>query len=178
MERAVAGGSLAEPSNDEAGADTTDHFAFDDDASTRATTEIVNFGCRLNISEGEAMRRAAGEADAEETPTLTCAAKLLAAETKAKKAVKDAQAALDEAVLRKYADLTEDEIRALVVQDKWQADLETSIAAEVEARTESLTARVRILTERYGRTLPDLVDDLEVLEAKMMGHLKAMGFVK
>jgi len=42
-----------------------------------------------------------GEADAEEAPMLRRAAKLLADETAAKKAVKDAQAALDEAVLRK-----------------------------------------------------------------------------
>ncbi|MGJ8624006.1 MAG: N-6 DNA methylase [Yoonia sp.] len=117
-----------------------------------------------------------GEADAEEAPMLTRAAKLLAEETKAKKAVKDAQTALDEAVLRKYPSLTEDEIRALVVQDKWLADLETSIAAEVEARTESLTARVRVLTERYGRTLMDQIEDVAALEAKVAGHLEAMGF--
>jgi type I restriction enzyme M protein len=118
-----------------------------------------------------------GEADAEEAPMLSRAAKLLAEETKAKKVVKDAQAALDEDVLRKYPSLTEDEIRALVVQDKWLADLETSIAAEVEVRTESLTARVRILTERYGRTLPDLVNEVSELEAKVAKHLAAMGLV-
>ena len=117
-----------------------------------------------------------GEADAEEAPMLTRAAKLLVDEAAAKKAVKAALAALDEAVLRKYSNLREDEIRTLVVQDKWLADLETSIAAEVEARTESLTARVRVLTERYGRTLPDLVDEVQGLEAKVAGHLSAMGF--
>ena len=50
-----------------------------------------------------------------------------------------------------------------------------SIAAEIEARTEALTARVRILTERYGRTLSDLSADVEVLEAKVARHLKMMG---
>ncbi|MDC1527129.1 N-6 DNA methylase [Planktomarina temperata] len=117
-----------------------------------------------------------GEADAEEAPMLTRATKLLAAETKAKKAVKDAQAALDEDVLRKYSNLSEDEIRTLVVQDKWVADLGTLIEAEVEARTESLTARVRVLTERYGRTLPYLMEDVEVLQVKVARHLAAMGF--
>jgi len=116
-----------------------------------------------------------GEADAEEAPMLKRAAKLLADEAAAKKALKEAQLALDEAVLRKYPDLTEDEIRTLVVQDKWLADMATSIAAEIEARTEALTARVRILTERYGRTLSDLVDEAKGLEAKVSDHLAAMG---
>lgn len=121
-------------------------------------------------------RMKTGEADAEEAPMLKRAAKLLADEAAAKKAVKKAQAALDEAVLRKYPDLTEDEIRTLVVQDKWLADLETSIAAEIEAQTEALTARVRVLTERYGRTLSDLVVEVEGLESKVAQHLSAMGF--
>lgn len=116
-----------------------------------------------------------GEADAEEAPMLRRAAKLLADETAAKKAAREAQAALDEAVLRKYPDLTEDEIRTLVVEDKWLTDLAAAIGAEVEARTETLTARVRVLTERYGRTLPELSTEVEALEAKVAGHLAAMG---
>ena len=117
-----------------------------------------------------------GEADAEEAPVLRRAAKLLADEAGAKKAVKSAREALDEAVLRKYPDLTEAEVKTLVVQDKWLADLATQVEAEIEARTESLTARVRTLTERYGRTLPDLTAEVEALEAKVAGHLAAMGF--
>lgn len=117
-----------------------------------------------------------GEADAEEAPILRRAANLLADEAAAKKAVKEAQAALDETVLRKYPELTEAEIKALVVGDKWLADLATAIEAEIEARTETLTARVRLLTERYGRTLPDLMAEAAALEARVAGHLAAMGF--
>ena len=120
-------------------------------------------------------REKSGEADAEERPLLKQAARLIAAEATAKKAVKDAEAALTEAVFRKYPTLTEDEIRALVVQDKWITDITAAIGAEVEARTEALTARVRVLTERYGQTLPQIMDDLGVLEARVAGHLAAMG---
>ena len=41
----------------------------------------------------------------------------------------------------------------------------------------ALTARVRVLTERYGRTLPDLVTEVEALEARVAGHLAAMGIL-
>lgn len=120
-------------------------------------------------------REKSGEADADERPLLKQAARLIAAETAAKKTAKEAEAKLFEAVLKKYPVLTEDEIRTLVVQDKWITDITTAIGVEVEARTESLTARVQVLTERYGQTLPQIIKDMEVLEARVTGHLAAMG---
>ncbi|KAA0571575.1 SAM-dependent DNA methyltransferase [Azospirillum sp. B21] len=120
-------------------------------------------------------RESSGEAEHEERPLLKQAAKLIAAEAAAKKAAKEAEARLTEAVLKKYPTLTEDDIRALVVRDKWLADITAAIGAEVEARTEALTARVRVLTERYGQTLPQIMDDLAKMEARVAGHLAAMG---
>ncbi len=120
-------------------------------------------------------REGSGEADAEERPLLRQVAKLIAAEAAAKKVAKEAEAALTEAVLKKYPVLTMEEIQTLVVQDKWLADITAAIGAEVEARTESLTARVRVLTERYGQTLPQIMEDLVGLEARVAGHLAAMG---
>ena len=78
-------------------------------------------------------------------------------------------------MLKKYPTLTMGEIQTLVVQDKWLDDLREAIGAEVEARTETLTARVRVLTERYGQTLPQIMENLAGLEAQVAGHLAAMG---
>ncbi len=113
--------------------------------------------------------------DLEERSLLKRAADLIEDETAAKRAAKDAEVKLAEAVLKKYPTLTEDDIRVLVVQDKWLADITVAISAEVEARTDSLTARVRVLTERYGQTLPQIMEDLAGLEARVAGHLAAMG---
>jgi len=123
-------------------------------------------------------REKSGEADPEERPLLEQASKLIAAEAAAKKAAKEAEAELTEAVLKTYPELTEDDIRTLVVHDKWLADITAAIGAEVEARTEGLTARVRVLTERYGQTLPQIMDDLAGLEARVAGHLAAMGIAE
>lgn len=120
-------------------------------------------------------REKPGEAEPEERPLLKQAAKLIAAEAAAKKAAKEAEAKLTEAVLKKYPTLTMGEIQTLVVQDKWLADITTAIGAEVEARTETLTARVRVLTERYGQTLPQIMQDLTALETRVAMHLAAMG---
>ena len=120
-------------------------------------------------------RRKWGNLDPDEEAMFTRANVLIGKEKDAKKRVNEADFALTQAIFKKYPTLTEDEIRALVVQDKWIADITTAIGAEVEARTEALTARVRVLTERYGQPLPQIMEDLGVLEARVAGHLAAMG---
>ncbi|MEE4213336.1 MAG: class I SAM-dependent DNA methyltransferase [Parvularcula sp.] len=116
-----------------------------------------------------------GETDAEEAQLLKQVTKLMTAETAAKKVAKEAAEALTEATLKKYPDLTEEEIRTLVVDDKWLTDIAELIEAEIEARTEQLTARVRVLTERYGHTLPEISNRMLALEAKVSSHLAALG---
>jgi type I restriction enzyme M protein len=121
-------------------------------------------------------RQKSGEAEPEEVELLKHAFKLMSAETAAKKATKEAEEALTEATLKKYPELTEEEIRSLVVDDKWLTDIAELIEAEIEARTEQLTARVRVLTERYGHTLPEINNDYFDVSKKVSGHLKTMGF--
>ena len=99
---------------------------------------------------------------------------LLDAKSKAEKAVKDAQLALDEQVLAHYATLTEDEIKLLVVEDKWFANIHTAIDSEVQRLTQALTARVQELEERYAHPLPDLESKVDEFSAKVEAHLRNM----
>jgi type I restriction enzyme M protein len=96
-------------------------------------------------------------------------------EAEKKKAVKEAQEALDKAVFAKYPKLTEDEIKVLMVEDKWQATLEATISAEIERMTQQLANRVKDLEERYAEPLPQLVEEVEAFSSKVEEHLKRMG---
>lgn len=110
--------------------------------------------------------------------TLACAndgLKLLNAEAAAKKAVKDAQAELDLATLKKYGDLTEDDIKTLVLDDKWRTVVVRRVVGEVEDFTLDLVARIQQLGGRYAATVDDLNAELDRLEAKVAGHLADMG---
>jgi len=98
-------------------------------------------------------------------------------EAEAKKAVKEAQEALDRLVFAQYPKLTEDEIKTLVVDDKWQATLKVAIQAEIERVTQQLANRVKTLEERYAEPLPQLMQDVETLSNKVDEHLKKMGVV-
>jgi type I restriction enzyme M protein len=78
-------------------------------------------------------------------------------------------------VLARYAKLTEAEIKALVVEDKWLASIRVAIEAEVERLTQRLASRVKELEERYAKPLPALDQAVEAFSAKVEGHLRKMG---
>ena len=46
---------------------------------------------------------------------------------------------------------------------------------ELERVSQTLTSRVRQLTERYATTLPQLTQQVEELSSKVDEHLKKMG---
>ena len=93
-----------------------------------------------------------------------------------KKRLKEAEIALDRAAYEKYPELSEAEIKALVVDDKWLATVGLRIHGEIERLNHTLAQRVQTLAERYEDRLPNLSDKVATLEAKVNAHLKKMGF--
>ena len=100
---------------------------------------------------------------------------LIDAKSKADKAVKATQLALDEQVLARYATLTETEIKQLVIDDKWVATIQAEIIGEVQRLTQNLTERVKELEERYAQPLPVLAEEVEGYSTRVEEHLKVMG---
>ena len=62
-----------------------------------------------------------------------------------------------------------------MVEDKWFTSISTAIEDEVQQVTQHLAERVKVLEERYARTLLELDQDVEELGAKVEEHLKNMG---
>ncbi len=113
---------------------------------------------------------------AEERAMLKTCLALIEAEAAAAKAVKEAQAALDAVVVAQYAKLSEAEVKLLLVEDKWLAQVRGDVLAEVDRVSQALAGRVKVLAERYATPLPKLAEDLDVLSARVAAHLKRMGF--
>lgn len=113
--------------------------------------------------------------DTEEITVLKQAKKLIEQEAAAKKEVKEAEIALNTKVLSKYPTLNLQEMKILVVQDKWLATLQANIQAEIERITQQLANRIKELEERYAEPLPKLEQGVIELSNKVAGHLKAMG---
>jgi type I restriction enzyme M protein len=93
-----------------------------------------------------------------------------------KKRLKEADAALDAQACARYPKLTEAEIKALVVNDKWLAALDAAIHGEMNRVSQQLTQRVKELAERYETPLPQVVSHMAELEATVNRHLEMMGF--
>ena len=113
--------------------------------------------------------------DPDEVVALDHLIKLYNTDAEARKAVKEAQAALDLATLEKYGNLTNDDFKSLVLDDKWAATIGDRVAGEVNALTLALVVRIQQLGERYDQTVGALDAQLDKLEATLAGHLADMG---
>ncbi|MCX6927003.1 MAG: N-6 DNA methylase, partial [Verrucomicrobia bacterium] len=91
--------------------------------------------------------------------------------------VSDAQEALLLKVAAQYGKLTEDEIKTLVVDDKWLTTLAAAVQGELDRVSQTLTGRIRQLAERYAIPLPLLTGQVATLAARVDEHLKTMGAV-
>jgi type I restriction enzyme M protein len=101
---------------------------------------------------------------------------LIEKEAAAGKQVKDAQRALEAQVAAKYPKLTADEIKTLVVDDKWMARLAADVQSELDRVSQALTGRIRQVAERYATPLPQLTGEVATLATRVDGHLNKMGF--
>ena len=92
------------------------------------------------------------------------------------KLIKDLNAALDEACRVKYAELTIDEIKELLVNRKWYYTIFEGIKALYVTTSHEIAGRVSELAERYEDILPSLENDVDSYETKVKEHLERMGF--
>tara|TARA_R110002050_G_scaffold300054_1_gene467515 strand:+ start:162 stop:2711 length:2550 start_codon:yes stop_codon:yes gene_type:complete len=98
-------------------------------------------------------------------------------DTQVKAKIKKALADLDKKVIERYKTLSEDEIKQLVVDDKWMTVLERNVKTEMERISQRLTQRIKELAERYETPLPNQTSNVCDLETKVNAHLQKMGFV-
>lgn len=119
-----------------------------------------------------------GETDIEEElKVLKEYIALLTKQTATNKKIKEAEKELDLKLYTKYPTLTEDEVKQLVVDDKWMHTIKTTIKDEIDHISQRLTNRVKELAERYENPLPLIDNEVESLETKVNTHLQKMGFV-
>lgn len=118
-----------------------------------------------------------GEPATDDAHILRTWLNLHARETDQKRRLAEAQESLAEKVLARYANLTDDDIRTLAIDEKWFATLAATVHGELHRVSQTLTRRIRQLADRYATPLPQLASDVEKLSARVDQHLKKMGAV-
>ncbi|CUS32142.1 Type I restriction system adenine methylase HsdM [Candidatus Nitrospira nitrosa] len=174
------------------------YFAKEQEAIDQLTAELEGVSARLTELEEEhggeegafseldkvnkaevtkRLKEIKGDKDAkDEAAVLNEWLKLSDEEADFKKRLKEAEASLDAKAYAKYPTLTETEIKTLVVDDKWLAALDRDIHSEMDRVSQQLTQRVKELAECYETPMPQMVNRVADLEAKVNRHLKKMGF--
>lgn len=90
--------------------------------------------------------------------------------------IKNAIRKLTDEVVAKYKALAEDEIRSLVVNDKWLTTLQNRMESEMTRVSQEMTTTVLDLQHRYAKTLPEIEQSVSDAEAAVKEYLQQMGF--
>ena len=116
------------------------------------------------------------EKDSEELAVLNQYLELKGDISLIKKTVKELKYKLLTSLYDKYDNLSEAETKELVIERKWLATLRSRLENEMQHISQNLTAEVTALVERYADTLPEIDAEVSELEARVVGHLREMGF--
>ena len=150
-----------------------EEFGLDEEAPL---SEVVNDKGKVTKTAAKARLKELGtdETD-EEHQAIEKVLALLDAESAAKSAEKQARTDLYKKVLDRYSALTEDEVKSVVVDQKWLTSVRSRFENRATQVARSLARRIRELDERYATPLPQLEVDVESRRLKVKHHLQQMG---
>lgn len=83
---------------------------------------------------------------------------------------------LEQQVSRKLAQLSVDEIKSLLVEDKWLTRLQTELLESIDLISHQFSSHLQELAERYAEPLPQIEQEVAELSQKVEEHLRKMGF--
>ena len=134
---------------------------------------------KSSVAYALAMARAEApvpEAYADDYAELKQAYELARKSEETTKLIKEMDKDLDEKARARYAVLTDEEIIDLLVDKKWYYAIGTGINQLYTAISHRLAERITELSKRYEDTLPELLEQTAIYEAKVKSHLERMGF--
>jgi len=97
-------------------------------------------------------------------------------EAKLKKLEKTAFLGLDKLAYLKYSELTKEEVKTLVIEDKWQYTLNHKVQNEMDTLSRNLSNGIKTLAIRYESTLNVLANAVTCSQKKVGKHLEKMGY--
>lgn len=153
----------------------------------REVPELAEFDIRnKNGTFGKAKLKAALKAAADsavvpeiykdEYDALTAYAAKSAEKDEVNKAWKEARKALDDEVEAKYSELTVEEIKNLLFDQKWMKKINADVVDEIEQVLNTISSRVLLIAKRYEYTLGEIEDRTAKSRAAVVTALERMGY--
>lgn len=113
---------------------------------------------------------------AEEYAALCAYQEKLAVLDEANKQLKALRRELDDKVEKKYGDLSVDEIKHLLFDEKWMIRLSDDIAGEIDQVLNALASKALLIAKRYEHTLKQIEEKTASSKAAVKAALERMGY--
>ena len=78
-------------------------------------------------------------------------------------------------VAGQYATMSVDELKTLLVEDKWMTTVARDVDSELDRVSQALAGRIKQLGKRYETPLPKLAAEVASLSTRIEEHLRKMG---
>ncbi|GAA6849931.1 type I restriction-modification system subunit M [Helicobacter pylori] len=131
----------------------------------------------LKINESVLKKELKNATDLEDKKILKTALKLLEAKNKALKMKNKACEELELKAFHQYKNLELDEIKDLIIQDKWLKSLKNALENKILKRINAFTSALNGIIQTYSNSLLELDKEVKESESKVLEHLKDLGVV-
>ena len=111
---------------------------------------------------------------AEELALLEQYLDIAAAGSKVDKQIKAAETKLEKGLLEKYGELTEDDVKTLVVDDKWIGAIQVCVDSEFSNLAQLLASTVTASSQRYTHAMPYLQEQVTQFSDKVSRHISRL----
>ncbi|UOR91814.1 type I restriction-modification system subunit M [Helicobacter pylori] len=131
----------------------------------------------LKINESVLKKELKNATDLEDKEILKTALELLEAKNKALKMKNKAHEKLELKAFHQYKNLKLDEIKDLIIQDKWLKSLKNALENKILKRINAFASTLNEIIQTYSNSLLELDKEVKESESKVLEHLKDLGVV-
>ncbi|MUU31212.1 type I restriction-modification system subunit M [Helicobacter pylori] len=131
----------------------------------------------LKINESVLKKELKNATDPEDKQILKTALELLEAKNKALKMKNKAYEELELKAFHQYKNLEINEIKDLIIKDKWLNSLKNALENKILKRINALTSALNEIISSYSNSLLELNKEVKESESKVLEHLKDLGLM-
>ncbi len=131
----------------------------------------------LKINESVLKKELKNATDSEDKKILKTALELLEAKNKALKMKNKAYEELELKAFHQYKNLEINEIKDLIIKDKWLNSLKNALENKILKRINAFTSALNEIIQTYSNSLLELDQEVRESESKVLEHLKDLGLM-
>ncbi|EMG83497.1 putative type I restriction-modification system, M subunit [Helicobacter pylori GAM103Bi] len=131
----------------------------------------------LKINESVLKKELKNATDLEDKQILKTALEYLEAKNKALKMKNKAYEELELKAFHQYKNLEINEIKDLIIKDKWLNSLKNALENKIQKRTNAFISALNGIISSYSNSLLELDKEVKESESKVLEHLKDLGLM-